>query len=90
MHTGMLWFDSSQTSLDKKIAKAVDYYLKKYKRVPELCLVNPSMLKEGDVTEWNGITVRPYRPVLPGHLWIGIEDATGLSEPKTERDRDME
>jgi hypothetical protein len=21
-----------------------------------------------------GMTVRPYRPVLPGHLWIGIED----------------
>jgi hypothetical protein len=21
-----------------------------------------------------GVTVRPYRPVLPGHLWIGIED----------------
>ena len=21
-----------------------------------------------------GIMVRPYRPVLPGHLWIGIED----------------
>jgi hypothetical protein len=20
------------------------------------------------------IMVRPYRPVLPGHLWIGIED----------------
>jgi hypothetical protein len=20
------------------------------------------------------ITVRPYRPVLPGHLWIGIEE----------------
>jgi hypothetical protein len=20
------------------------------------------------------ITIRPYRPVLPGHIWIGIED----------------
>jgi hypothetical protein len=20
------------------------------------------------------ITIRPYRPVLPGHLWIGNED----------------
>jgi len=20
------------------------------------------------------VTVRPYRPVLPGHLWIGVED----------------
>ncbi|MGZ9223881.1 MAG: hypothetical protein ACXW4Q_17380, partial [Anaerolineales bacterium] len=22
----------------------------------------------------NKLTVRPYRPVLPGHIWIGIED----------------
>ena len=21
-----------------------------------------------------GVVVRPYRPVLPGHLWIGIEE----------------
>lgn len=22
----------------------------------------------------SGVTVRPYRPVLPGHLWIGVEE----------------
>ena len=22
----------------------------------------------------DGVRVRPYRPVLPGHLWIGIDD----------------
>ena len=21
-----------------------------------------------------GVKIRPYRPVLPGHLWIGIEE----------------
>lgn len=26
------------------------------------------------VSKVEGIVVRPYRPVLPGHLWIGIED----------------
>lgn len=26
------------------------------------------------VSAIEGVTVRPYRPVLPGHLWIGIED----------------
>mgnify|MGYP003301196275 CR=1 FL=1 len=26
MHTGMLWFDNSQTALTVKIQKAVDYY----------------------------------------------------------------
>lgn len=75
MHTGMLWFDNSKTSLVVKIQKAVDYYVKKYNRQPDLCLVHPSML-EGNVRqmEVEKITVRPYRPVLPGHIWIGIED----------------
>ena len=78
MHTGMLWFDNSQTALNIKIQKAVDYYHKKYGRTPDLCLVHPSMLEAQERTqrqlEINKLTVRPYRPVLPGHIWIGIED----------------
>ncbi|MDL1910317.1 hypothetical protein FBQ81_06430 [Chloroflexi bacterium CFX6] len=73
MHTGMLWFDNSQISLDIKIQKAMEYYRKKYGRIPDLCLVHPSMLKDARL-EGQKITVRPYRPVLPGHIWIGVED----------------
>jgi hypothetical protein len=72
MHTGMLWFDDSQTALNVKIKKAVDYYHKKYGRTPDLCLVHPSMLKDTVVEE--KVTVRAYRPVLPGHIWVGVED----------------
>ena len=76
MHTGMLWFDNSQTALNIKIQKAVDYYHKKYGRTPDLCLVHPSMLDAQErnprTVEMNKLTVRPYRPVLPGHIWIGI------------------
>lgn len=78
MHTGMLWFDNSQTALNVKIQKAVEYYHKKYGRTPDLCLVHPSMLDAQERSqrqlEINKLTVRPYRPVLPGHIWIGIED----------------
>jgi hypothetical protein len=75
MHTGMLWFDNSQTALTVKIQKAVDYYHKKYGRNPDLCLVHPSMMENNQKNlEINKLTVRPYRPVLPGHIWIGIED----------------
>ena len=75
MHTGMLWFDNSQTALTVKIQKAVDYYHKKYGRNPDLCLVHPSMMDTNQrQLEINKLTVRPYRPVLPGHIWIGIED----------------
>lgn len=73
MHTGMLWFDNDQKStLETKIKKAVEYYQKKYGNKPDLCLVHPSMMT--GTIDMDTITVRPYRPVLPGHIWIGIED----------------
>lgn len=75
MHTGMLWFDNSTAALPVKIEKAVDYYKKKYGRQPDLCLVHPSLLEANQRTlEVAGLTVRPYRPVLPGHIWVGLED----------------
>jgi len=69
----MLWFDDSQSTLNMKIQNAMEYYRKKYGRVPDLCLVHPNMLKDTKLEE-EQITVRPYRPVLPGHIWIGVED----------------
>jgi hypothetical protein len=74
MNTGMLWFDNDPKSdLPTKISRAADYYLKKYGRMPDLCLVHPSML--GPVTpKEQGIEVRPNRQVLPNHLWLGIHD----------------
>ncbi len=82
MHIGMLWFDNTPNiTLRKRIEKAVDYYRQKYHRDPNLCLIHPSMMgNEPEETaklaaeSVKGLTVRPYRPVLPGHLWIGIED----------------
>ena len=74
MNTGMLWYDNDpKTALSVKIEKAVDYYRHKYGRDPNLCLIHPTAL-DGKKSENEIITVRPYRPVLPGHLWIGIED----------------
>jgi hypothetical protein len=80
MHTGMLWFDNSQTKFEIKVEKACDYYHKKYGRNPDLCLVHPSMLTEDQMKkrqfeiEKLKIVVRPYRPVLPGHIWVVLED----------------
>ncbi|MBK9007095.1 MAG: hypothetical protein IPM31_08865 [Anaerolineae bacterium] len=81
MHTGMLWFDDTQSTLDTKIKKATEYYKKKYGRMPDLCLVHPNMMRDSAVEsekpalrDSEGITVRAYRPVLPGHIWVGVED----------------
>ena len=74
MNAGMLWFDNDpKTALTAKIERAVDYYRHKYGRDPNLCLIHPKAL-EKEKPENGKITVRPYRPVLPGHLWIGIEE----------------
>lgn len=76
MHTGMLWFDNDpKTTLSVKIQKAMDYYSKKFGRIPDICLVNPGMLDGGQKQfELGNLTIRPYQPVMPGHLWIGVED----------------
>ena len=86
MHTGMLWFDNSQSTLTAKIQKGVDYYAKKYGRQPDMVLVHPSMMEEQKTLEVQGVPVRPYRPVLPGHIWIGVEDKPSAEANKANGD----
>lgn len=74
MQTGMLWFDNDpKTALTAKIERAASYYQKKYGHTPDLCLVHPSMVGQEIVA--GRIVVRPYRPVLPGHFWLGMDDS---------------
>ena len=78
MNVGMLWFDNDpRTALTAKVSRAADYYRQKYGLVPDLCLVNPSMLGErADLVEGQSgkVVVRSNRAILPGHLWIGTEE----------------
>ena len=74
MHTAMLWFDNSKTILSIKIQRGLDYYKKKYGRDANLVLVHPSMMDNAKSILVSNVTVRPYRPVLSGHIWIGIQD----------------
>ena len=75
MQAGMMWFDNDkQTSLAMKVKTAATYYRKKYGRSPNLCMVNPSMIPE-EMLEDGSISIRPYQPIVQGHLWIGIDDS---------------
>jgi hypothetical protein len=74
MTQGMLWFDNSKEMTDVKIANAVTYYEKKYGRKPTLVLVHPSMIEPGLMLSINGAEIHTYRPVLPGHIWVGMAD----------------
>ncbi len=81
MNIGMLWFDNdSKTPLEEKIRKAADYYRQKYGRSPNLCMVNPAILEKGlaDSNQKGKILIRPMRSIMPGHLWIGIDEPPSL------------
>jgi hypothetical protein len=78
MHAGMFWVDNtSGIPLEKRLEKAADCYRRKYGRVPNLCLVHPSMLEASHV-RFGKLTVRAYVPIVRGHLWIGVEDGRQL------------
>lgn len=79
MNTGMLWFDNDpKTSLDVKIHQAAEYYLHKYGRTPDLCIVNPKSLPASEAQNeplMSGrILVQAQRTVLPHHMWIGVDE----------------
>jgi hypothetical protein len=74
MNFGMMWFDNDpKTELAAKINRAAEYYRSKYGRTPNLCMVHPKAMTENMPIAGN-ITVRPQQIILPGHLWIGLEE----------------
>ena len=74
MNVGMLWFDNDpKKALDEKITQAAEFFKKKYGQAPDTCMVSPGMLT-GAEHQVVGVTVRQWRTVTPGHLWIGVED----------------
>ncbi len=79
MDIGMMWFDNDpKKGLELKVQQAADYFRHKYRRVPDLCLVNPASLDKNLPTNEplmaGTITIRALRAVLPGHLWIGVDE----------------
>jgi hypothetical protein len=79
MNTGMLWFDNDpKKTLDAKVLQAADYFKHKYGRMPDTCMVNPLNLPEtspgSEPAKAGRITILPFRSIMPGHLWIGLEE----------------
>lgn len=85
MHTGLLWFGNSGKTLEEKIAPALDYYRNRYHKTPNLCFMHPSELSIAlQIITVNGepLILKAYRPVLPGHIWLGIGDEKETNELK--------
>lgn len=81
MHKGIFWYERDPKMIRQMIANAIEHYRKKYGRKPELCLTNPSMsLPDGDQAGIEGIVIKTFSGVPPGHIWIGVEEMpTGAS-----------
>lgn len=72
MDIGMLWYDNDpKKTLRNKVIQAADYYRQKYGRVPNCCFVNAASVEDLDL---GVLQLRTSRHILPGHLWIGIEE----------------
>jgi hypothetical protein len=77
MNMGMMWFDNDpKKTLTTKIVEAATHYKDKYGIIPDACMVNPGMLSEPEF-HVGRVTVKPLRSILPGHLWIGVEEKAG-------------
>ena len=77
MEVGMLWFSTDKSSdLFSEINAAARYYQNKYGRSPNLCFVNPGSMEKinGQQNTATAIAIRPDKKVLPGHLWIGVDE----------------
>jgi hypothetical protein len=75
MDIGMLWFSTDKSSdLFSEINSAAKYYQNKYGRSPNLCFVNPSTLEKISEHCSNNIAIKPDKSVMPGHLWIGVDE----------------
>ena len=89
MHAGMLWYDNApEIPFEKRLETAANFYRRKYGRLPNLCLIHPSMLNSPHV-RLGAITVRAYAPIVRGALWIGVEDVRRAKTPRIRSRRQM-
>jgi hypothetical protein len=78
MFTGMMWYDNDpKTNVLDKVNRAVEYYQTKYGRVPDVCLVNPTMIEKTRL-QAGKILVRAVKTVRPNYFWIGVEEKKPL------------
>ncbi|MFV1859473.1 MAG: hypothetical protein ACC647_08990 [Anaerolineales bacterium] len=82
MEIGMLWYDNSPIALNDRVKQAAGYYSEKYGRKPNLCLVHPDMLQD-DEGKANGVVIRKGKGVMPGHFWIGVDEAQDAQSSKS-------
>lgn len=71
----MLWFDGEDgNEMPRRVRSVARYYQGKYGRTPNVCFVHPASLAGPGDRSVDGVEVRACAAVLPGHLWMGVDD----------------
>ncbi len=89
MHTGMLYFDHrTKKSFHYKVACASFYFKRKYRRMPEIVIVNPVDIARLPIQPpdklpvlRSTLTVRSWERMLPGCIGVCLD---GDLHPKVE------
>ena len=70
MNKGMLWYDNNtKLNIEKRVLKAVEFFIEKYGYPPQCCFVNPDMTDEPMEIK-NNIKIVPSERILKDHIWL--------------------
>jgi hypothetical protein len=71
------WFDDNpKTPAALKIQDAIDAYIRRFSKRPNVVLVN-----EADIVELQGMTIRPESFIRRNNFWVGYEEVAKAVEP---------
>lgn len=63
------WFDDSKRPVSEKIDEAIERFVAKFGRKPNVCLVNTAV-----VVSHPSLTVRAVDYVRPNNFWVGVDE----------------
>ena len=70
MNKGMLWYDNNtKLNIEKRVMKAVEFFIEKYGYTPQCCFVHPDMADEPMKIN-NNIKIVPNERILKNHIWL--------------------
>jgi hypothetical protein len=71
MIEGMMWYDNDpKLDISTRIQRAVAYYLRKFGKQPDICMVHPITI-EKEWTKVENVFVYKANYIQPNNFWLG-------------------
>lgn len=71
--SGMLWFDHSDQSIIEKVRGAIRGHVRRFERMPQMCLLNKNQFDQLQVNQVDGVPVRVFSLCLEGCFIPGFD-----------------